>query len=265
MLTGHKVPQLKVNNATSVLEFSKPYFGWHTQQAVAATTTFMCTLGEIEPNHTSTGCMLMEVDWGGKLRVNHTRECMPSEVDWGAHETHPKRHSITEVDWGGHDPSLYLMDGCMLSEVDWGGHDPCLYHMDGWLLSEVDSGAHDSSPNHMNGILFSEVDWGSHASSFFPYLEYTDHDGDLNDFFMQGLWGELPQRTSSTSLMEHLKDSFDTLDKLKMDFSTLYQSRDIDVHTLFLTLNSMKVATIYLLNGILGRNLCNLHSSGRKA
>ena len=50
-----------------------------------------------------------------------------------------------------------------------------------------------------------------------------------------------------------------------MDFSTPNQSRDIEVHTVFLTLNSMKVATIYLLNGILGRNLCNLHSSGRKA
>ena len=50
-----------------------------------------------------------------------------------------------------------------------------------------------------------------------------------------------------------------------MDFSTPNQPRDIEVHTLFLTLNSMKVATIYLLNEILGRNLCNLHSSGRKA
>ena len=55
------------------------------------------------------------------------------------------------------------------------------------------------------------------------------------------------------------------LDKLKMDFPIPIQSRDIEVHTLFLMLNSMKVATIYLLNGILGRNLCNLHSSGRKA
>ena len=50
-----------------------------------------------------------------------------------------------------------------------------------------------------------------------------------------------------------------------MDFPTPNQSRDIEVHTLSLTLNTMKVATIYLLNGILGRNLCNLHSSGRKA
>ena len=61
----------------------------------------------------------MEVDWGGKPMVNHTSECMLSEVHWGAHETHLNGHSITEVDWGGHDPSLYLMDGCMLSEVDW--------------------------------------------------------------------------------------------------------------------------------------------------
>ena len=55
----------------------------------------------------------------------------------------------------------------------------------------------------------SEVDWGAHDSSFFLYLQYIVHDGDPNDFFTQGLWGELPQRTSSTP-MEYLKDSFDT-------------------------------------------------------
>ena len=76
--------------------------------------------GKINLNHTSSGCMLMEVDWGGNLRVNHTSECIHSEGDWGAHEPHPNGHSITEVDWGGHDLSLYLVDGCMLSEVDWG-------------------------------------------------------------------------------------------------------------------------------------------------
>ena len=37
-----------------------------------------------------------------------------------------------------------------------------------------------------------------------------------------------------------------------MDFPTPNQSRDIEVHTFFL-------------NGILGRNLCNLHSTGSKA
>ena len=55
------------------------------------------------------------------------------------------------------------------------------------------------------------------------------------------------------------------LNKLKMHFPTPNQSRDIEVHTLFLTLNNMKVATIYLPYGILWRNLCNLHSSGRTA
>ena len=176
--------------------------------------------------------------------INHTSECMLSEVDWGAHETHPNGHSITEVDWGGHDPSLYLMDGCILFDVDWG--------------------AHGSSPNQMNGFLLSEVDWGAHDSSFFLYLMHIDHDAKSKGFLTQGLWGGLPERTCSTPLMEYLKDLL-MLDKLKMDFSTPNQSRDIEVHTLFLTLNSMKVATTYFLDGILGRILCNLHSSGRKA
>ena len=85
--------------------------------------------GKIMLNHTSSGCMLMEVkvDWGGKIRVNDTSECMLSEVDWGAHETHPNGQSINEADGGGHDPNLYLMDGCMLHEVDWEGHDSSLY------------------------------------------------------------------------------------------------------------------------------------------
>ena len=53
--------------------------------------------------------------------------------------------------------------------------------------------------------------------------------------------------------------------KLKIDFPTPNQSRDIEVHTLFPTLSTMKLATIYLLNGILRRNLCNLHFSRRNA
>ena len=64
--------------------------------------------------------------------------------------------------------------------------------------------------------------------------------------------------------MEYLKDSLDT-GRLKIDFSTSNQSRDIEVHTLFLILNTMKVDTIYLVNGILGRHICSLPSSGRKA
>ena len=39
---------------------------------------------------------------------------------------------------------------------------------------------------------------------------YIDHDAKPKDVFTQGWWGGLPQRTSSTPLMEHLKDSLDT-------------------------------------------------------
>ena len=51
MLTGLKVPQREVNNVTGVLKLSKPYFGWHTQQVVAASTTssdtrFLCYMCE---------------------------------------------------------------------------------------------------------------------------------------------------------------------------------------------------------------------------
>ena len=118
----------------------------------------------------TSGCMLMEVDCRGKLLVNHTSECMLSEVDWGANETHPNGHNITEADWA----------------------------------------ANDSSPNCMNGFLLSEVDWGAHDSSFFLYQVHSDHDAKPKDFFTQGLWGGLPQRTCSTPLMEYLKDSLDT-------------------------------------------------------
>ena len=161
---------------------------------------------------------------GGKLRVNHIYECMSSEVDWVALETHQNRDSITKVDWGDYDPTLYPMDGCILSEVDWGAHD----------------------------------------SSFFPYLVHIDHDAQPKDFFTQGSWGGLPQRTSSTPLMEYLKDSLDT-GQIEDGFSNSKSIKGYRGSYLFLILNNMKVATIYLLNGIMGRNYCNFHSSGRKA
>ena len=126
--------------------------------------------GSIDPNYTSSGCMLMQFDWGRELRVNHINECMPSEVDWGAHETHQNGHSITKVDWRDYDPTLYPMDG--------------------YILSEVDCGAHDSS--------------------LFLYLVHINHDAKPKDFFTQGLWGGLTQRASSIPLMEYMKDSFDT-------------------------------------------------------
>ena len=59
-------------------------------------------------------------------------------------------------------------------------------------------------------FMLPEVDWGVHDSTFFLYLVHIDHDTKPKDFFTQGLWGGLPQRTPSTHLMEYLKDSFDT-------------------------------------------------------
>ena len=38
-------------------------------------------------NYASSGCMLMEIDWGGKLIAN-------SMVHWGAHEIHPNGHNM---------------------------------------------------------------------------------------------------------------------------------------------------------------------------
>ena len=67
--------------------------------------------GNIEPKYTSSECMLTQVDWGGKLRVNYINECMPSDIDWRPYKTDQNGHSITIFDWGGHDPTPYAMDG----------------------------------------------------------------------------------------------------------------------------------------------------------
>ena len=117
--------------------------------------------GSIDPDYTSSRCMLMEVDWGGKLRVNDINECMLCESDWGAHESHQNEHSTTRVHWGDHDPSL----------------------------------------NPINEYSISEVDWGAHDSSYFLYPVYIDLDAKPKDFFTQELQGGLPQRTSSTPLI----------------------------------------------------------------
>ena len=66
--------------------------------------------GNLKLIHTSCGCVLMEVDWGDKLILN-------SMVDWGTHETHCNGHNISEVDWGGHGSSSNHMTECLLSEI----------------------------------------------------------------------------------------------------------------------------------------------------
>ena len=67
-----------------------------------------------------------------------------------------------------------------------------------------------------------------------------------------------------THLIDYFKDSLDT-GQIEDGFCNTNQSSDQEVHTLYLAQNIMRVATIYSLNGILVRNLFNLHSSGRKA
>ena len=76
--------------------------------------------GNLKLHYTSCGCMLMEVDWVGKLIAN-------SMSYWGAHEIHPNGHNISEVDWGGHDPSSNHMNEFLFSEVDWDAHDSSFF------------------------------------------------------------------------------------------------------------------------------------------
>ena len=90
--------------------------------------------------------------------------------------------------------------GFMLKEVDWGRNLKLNYTSAGLNISEVDWGDHDPSTNNMNKILLSEVDWGAlHDSSFFFFLVSIDYNAMPKDFFTQELWGELPERTSSTT------------------------------------------------------------------
>ena len=133
--------------------------------------------------YTSNGCMLMEVDWGGNLKLIHTScGCM-----------------LMQVDWGGKLILNYM--------VDWHTHETC---PNGHNISEVDWGGHGSSSNHMTEFLLSEVDWGAHGSSFFLFLVNIDHDANTMKFFTQRRLGELQQTMSSSSLIEHMTDSLDT-------------------------------------------------------
>ena len=79
----------------------------------------------------------------------------------------------------------------MLKEVDWGGKHP--------INSVVDWQRHETYPTGHN---ISEVDWGAlHDSSFFLFLVNIDYDAMSKDFFTQELWGGLPERTRSTTLI----------------------------------------------------------------
>ena len=107
-------------------------------------------------NYTSSGCMFMEVDWGGKLIVN-------SVVDWGTHETHPNGHNVSEVDWGGHGSSSNHMNEFLLSKVDWGAHDSSFF----LFLVNID---YDAKPMK----FFIQGLWGElqQSISSTPLIEY---------------------------------------------------------------------------------------------
>ena len=139
------------------------------------------------PNYTSNGCILMEVDWGDKLKLNYTLYgCM-----------------LVEIDWGG----KFNCTSCGCPMANWQGHET---HPTGHNTSEVDWGSHDPNPKHMNESLLSEVDWGAHDSSAFLFLVNMDCDARSKEFFIQGLCGELQHRTPSIPLIGLKTDSLAT-------------------------------------------------------
>ena len=79
--------------------------------------------------YTSSGCMLMEVDWRGNLNFNYTScgymlmevDCggnlILNSIDWGTHKTDPNAQNIYEVDWGGHGSSSNHMTEFLLDRI----------------------------------------------------------------------------------------------------------------------------------------------------
>ena len=66
------------------------------------------------------------------------------------------------------------------------------------INSALDWQRHETYP-HGHNIY--EVDWGAlHDSSFFLFMVDIDNDAKSKDFLMQELRGELPERTSSSTL-----------------------------------------------------------------
>ena len=97
VLSGHKVPQHKVNNVTSVLKSSKPYFAWYIQQSVAANTTFsvtrsLCCMHRVyhchsnlvtTPSLLSSFCRILFIL--GKLKIELTKNPLHHAGEIGEH------------------------------------------------------------------------------------------------------------------------------------------------------------------------------------
>ena len=174
-------------------------------------------------------------------------------------------YSISEVDWGAHDPSymLYLVHIDLdakpkdfFTQELWGelsqktSSTPLigLNHVEGKLVHHL---AVQKGPNRLDHHL--DQQWDP-TQSLDHLLSSSDHDpcpSPCQSFTITVFLKKMGRGLTSTSLMAYLKYSCGP-----------NQSSIMEVHTLFLTLNNMQVVTIYLPNGILGRNLCNLHSSG---
>ena len=93
---------------------------------------------------------------------------------------------------------------------------------------------------------------------------HIDHDAMPKDFFTQGMWEGLPQRTSSTPLMEYLKDSLDT-GQIEDGFSN---SKSIKVYRSSYSLpdsEQHESSNDLLAQWDPGERPCHLHCSGRKA
>ena len=131
----------------------------------------------------------------------------------------------------------------------------------GFMLKEVDWGRNLKLNYTSTGHNISEVDWGAlHDSSFFLFLVNIDYDAKPQDFFTQGIWGVLPDRTSTTILrsMNHVEGKL--VHHLEIQKGPSWNNRGTPP---FHYVHNMKVVTTYLTNGILGRKLCSLNSSGK--
>ena len=113
---------------------------------------------KLKLNYTSYGCMLMEIDWGGKFNCT---SCRCPMANWQDHGTHPTGHNTTEVDLGGHAPNPNHVNESLLSEVDWGTHDSSVF----LFLVNID---YDAKPNEssIQGL------WGelNHRTPYIPLI-----------------------------------------------------------------------------------------------
>ena len=213
--------------------------------------------------------------WTGETNSN-------SVVDCGTDESHHNEHSTTKVQWGGHDTDIKPMDGYSISEVDWRAHDSSyflyLVHIDpdakskNFSTKEMDelcerkmgtpSGTQEGSKS--TGSPF-EPTVGPYTKSGPPTsfnrpkpVSKSMPDSEHYNPVSSGENGERFNLHPSHGIYE----TFFLI--LKMIFPTPNQSSNIKVHTISIALIDMKVVTINLSNGTLGRNLYNLHSSGKQ-